>query len=93
MSEGSTSVAEVEVRAEKWKFLQDEPCAQVISYEGDRIPSFLPKCMMANHNNYVEYGVGLKCRVAAATISRKPKCIVITWCSTATGLFTHGWFV
>ena len=30
--------------AEKWKFLQDEPCAQVISYEGDRIPSFLPKC-------------------------------------------------
>jgi hypothetical protein len=59
---GSTSVAEVEVGAEKWKFLQDEPCAQVISYEGDRdrIPSFLPKCMMANHNNYVELGIGLK---------------------------------
>jgi hypothetical protein len=70
----------MEVRPEKWKFLQDEPCAQVIGYIGNRIPSFLPKYRKADHNRSAEYGY--RFRVAEAAISRKAECIVITWCST-----------
>lgn len=70
----------MEVRPEKWKSLQDEPSAQVISYSGVRIPSFLPK---ADHSWSAEYGYGF--RVAEATISRKAECIVITCCSTIMG--------
>ena len=58
------------------KFLQDGPNEQVISCEGDRIPSFLPNGLMAgcSAEDFI--------RVAEATISRKAECIVITWCST-----------
>jgi hypothetical protein len=70
------------VGAEKWRFLQDEPCAQVINYTGDRIPSFLPNCMMADHscsneedhsssNEEAHEAPGdYEVRVAEATISR-----------------------
>ena len=61
---------------ENWKFLQDEPSAQVIICEGDRLPSFLPNGRMAWCSAKDEY------KVAEATILRKAECIVIRWCST-----------
>ena len=60
----------------KWNFLQDEPCAQVIRYVGDRLPSFLPNGRM------VGCSAKDKSKVVEATISRKAECIVIMWCST-----------
>jgi hypothetical protein len=69
--------------------LQDEPSAQVISYKGNRIPSFLRNGIMTNHNSSVGHKYTHEDRsnedqwqVAEATISRKAECIVITWCST-----------
>ena len=79
--------------AEKWKFLQDEPCAQEISYTGDRIPSFLPNCIVADHswsfereNSCDPYKFVVL--LAEATISRKAECIVITWCLTFTNSYS-----
>ena len=64
----------------KWNFLQDEPCAQVIRYVGDRLPSFLPNGRMVGCSARDEY----EYLVAEATISRKVECIITTWCSTST---------
>jgi hypothetical protein len=68
----------MKVGAEKWKFLQDEPCAQVISYTWHIVPSFLPKYRETDRHWSAEYGF----QVAEANILRKAECIVITWCST-----------